>query len=70
MQSPALTQKEYEDRIKKVRLCGANMGPHDYIPTEWNKTATSERVTHVMCRVCFTRVNMQLLYEHFPEAKV
>ena len=68
--NPALNQKEYERKIDAIKVCGANRGPHNYIPVSWLKTETSEHVTHFMCTVCFTRINSQLLYQHFEEIRI
>ncbi len=68
--SPAMTQKEYEKKIDAIKVCGANRGPHDYIPITWMKTSTAENVTHLMCRVCFTRVDIGTLRTNFPEATI
>lgn len=57
-------------KIKDAReKCGKNMGPHDYIPIEFSKTATAERVTRLMCRVCFCNVAVMTLLENYPEVK-
>jgi hypothetical protein len=68
--TPALDQKTYERKIDAIKVCGANRGPHDYIPISWSKTGTAEHVTQLMCRVCFTRVHIKTLYNQFTEATV
>lgn len=68
--TPAHDHKERERKIDAVKLCGQNRGPHDFIPMAWSMTATAKHVTHLLCRVCFTRVNVKMLYENFPEAKI
>lgn len=68
--SPALTQKQYEMRLQAVMLCGKNMGPHDYMPISWVRDEKTEHVTHLMCRVCFVRLNMKTLYNEFPEVSI
>ena len=68
--SRQLDQKEYERRLDAVKVCGANRGPHQYIPMAWLRTESTEHVTHMMCRICFTRVNVQTLYNEFSEAKI
>jgi hypothetical protein len=70
MQSPALTQREYDDKVKAITLCGRNMGPHDYIPMSWIKSASSEHVSMLLCRVCFVRVNTETLMKIAVEAKI
>ncbi len=66
MQEPRMIQKEYDRKIDAIKVCGTNRGPHDYIPIAWVKKEDKEHVTHLMCRVCFTSVNMQTLHENFP----
>lgn len=70
MSNIQMTQKEYESRIDKIRLCGANRGPHDYIPIEWKSGEGVEFVTTLICRICLNRVRVETLYEHFIEARV
>ncbi len=70
MQSPALTEKQYRQKLDAIEKCGANRGPHDYIPMAWMRTETSEHVTHLLCRTCFVRVNVQTLFEHYHEVKL
>lgn len=70
MQSPALNQKEYERKIDAVTKCGANRGPHDYMPIAWAHNDSEKAVTHLMCRVCFCRVEMELLFKHFPMLEI
>jgi uncharacterized protein YlaI len=65
-----MSQQEYEKRIDKIKVCGANRGPHDYIPIEFAKNETMEMVRMLMCRVCFNRVSIKTLYEHFGESRV
>jgi len=65
-----MTQKEYDEKVDKIKVCGVNRGPHKYIPVSWSKTDTAEHVEHIMCMVCFTRVNTKLLFKEFPEAKI
>jgi hypothetical protein len=56
-------------RLKKesVELCGKNRGPHDYVPIEWSLSATTKRVTRLMCRICFTHVAISNLLQHSEE---
>jgi len=65
-----ITQQEYEKRIDRIKTCGANRGPHDYIPIEWRSGEGVEFVTTLLCRVCLNRVSIKTLYENFYEAKV
>jgi hypothetical protein len=65
-----ITQKEYDKRIDNIKLCGINRGSHDYIPIEWKGGDDCEMVMQFMCRVCFHRVRMDTLYQHFTELKV
>jgi hypothetical protein len=68
--NPGQAQKEYDKKVDAVKVCGANRGPHDYIITAWKVTDTARHATHLLCRVCFTRVNVSTLYENFPEATI
>jgi len=62
-----MSQKQFDRKIDEITLCGKNRGPHDYIPMSWIKSATSEHVSHLLCRICFTRINVQTLTQLFPE---
>lgn len=64
-------QDEIEARKKReaVELCGKNRGPHDYIPIEWSKSETAERVTRLFCRICFNHVSIKSILENYPEIK-
>lgn len=68
--NPALDQKALEKRIDNVKVCGTNRGPHDYIPIRWVKLDNYEEVTHLLCRICFTRVSIKTLLMNFSEAKI
>ena len=68
--SPRQTQQEYEKKLDNIKLCGANRGMHHYIPIAWVKDGEFEHVKTMMCTVCFTRVEVKLLYELFSEATV
>ncbi len=70
MTDPRMSQKEFDSKMDKIKVCGANRGPHDYIPISWQKTTTSEHVTMLLCRVCFNRVSVSTLHEQFEECKV
>lgn len=70
MSNKPLDQKEYERRIDTIKLCGANRGPHDYIPVSFANDGKNEYVTMFICRVCFMRVSTSTLYEHFSEATI
>ena len=70
MTEVAMSQIEYDKRIDKIKTCGANRGPHDYIPIEYAKNETQEMVKMLMCRICFNQVKMATLFEHFPELTV
>lgn len=69
MRSTMLTREDYDKMIDRVSLCGKNRGPHDYIPIKKVIEQKVESVTMFMCRVCFNRVSMDLLVEHFDEIK-
>ena len=59
--------REQELRLSKYKKCGANMGPHYYIPITWIKSTSAEHVTHLMCRVCFQKIDLKTIAELFPE---
>lgn len=64
----ALSQLEYDKFIDKIKVCGMNRGPHDYIPIEWKKLENNkELVNTLMCRVCFSHVKIELLLKEFDE---
>ena len=65
--TPAYDAAKVRERKESVELCGKNRGPHDYIPIEWNMTATSKRVTRMMCRTCFNHVAIMNLLENAQE---
>ena len=68
--TPAYDENEARKKREAVELCGKNRGAHDYIPIEWNKTPTAERVTRLLCRVCFSHVAMMTLLENYSEVKL
>lgn len=68
--TPAMNQKELDRKMDAVTKCGANRGPHDYVPLSWSITPTAKHVTHMICRICFTRVSTRTLFDNFPEAKL
>jgi hypothetical protein len=65
--NPAYDERAFREKKEAVELCGKNRGPHDYIPIEWLKTATSERVTRMMCRICFNHITMMNILENSRE---
>lgn len=71
-----MTQKEYDRRIDAIKVCGANRGPHKYIPVSWKKLPATEDqpeaklVSQLLCTICFTRVSMSTVAKHFHEATV
>jgi hypothetical protein len=67
--TPAYDEIEARKKRDLIEKCGKNMGPHDYIPIEWLKSATSERVTRMLCRICFSHIAMPVLLENYPEIK-
>ncbi len=69
MRDPRQNQKEYDALIDSIKVCGANRGPHDYIPIQKLVTDTAEHVTMMMCRVCFSRIPIQKIFEYFPEIR-
>lgn len=64
---PAFNEREMREKKEAVELCGKNRGPHDYIPIEWLSTATSKRVTRMMCRICFNHISMVNILENSRE---
>ena len=68
--SSVIDQKAIEAKIDKIKVCGANRGPPDYIPVSWIQTATAKHVTLFMCRVCFSRVSYQTLHGVFSELTI
>lgn len=73
--TPARDQVELDRKIAKIEKCGKNMGPHDYMPIQWMKTqdkdkVSCERVTLLMCRVCFVYVDVQTLMRMYGEVKL
>jgi hypothetical protein len=65
--TPARDERLARERKEAVELCGKNRGPHDYIPIEWLKTETSERVTRLLCRNCFNHVSVRSLLENYND---
>jgi hypothetical protein len=66
-----MSQKEYDKKIDAIKVCGANRGPHDYIPTRWIQLSKDvEVVEELMCRICFSRVKMELLAKEFDEVTI
>lgn len=65
MRDPKLTQQEWDKLVDGIKLCGANRGPHDYIPIVTQKTKTADHVTTFMCRVCFKRLGINTILEVF-----
>ena len=64
-----LSQKEYDFTIDKIKVCGTNRGPHDYIAVAWTNTDKDKWVKTLMCRVCFNRVSLETLFKEFEEVK-
>lgn len=67
--TPADDARTARERKEAVELCGKNRGPHDYIPIEWLMTATSKRITRIMCRICFCHVSLSNILEKAIEVK-
>ena len=65
-----MSQMEYDKRIERIKVCGVNRGPHDYIPIAWSRTEGTEMATKFLCRVCLNRVSMETLWEHFVEIRI
>lgn len=65
--TPVHDERLVREKKEAVELCGKNRGPHDYIPIEWLKTATSERVTRLLCRICFKHISVFNILENSSE---
>lgn len=65
--TPAKDELEIRKRKEAIELCGKNRGPHDYIPIEWrtDPETFTERVTRLLCRVCFCNISVGTLIEHY-----
>ena len=68
--TPARDEAEARKKKDAIEKCGKNRGPHDYIPIQWHRTETVERVTLFMCRVCFNQIQTHVLIENYPEIKI
>jgi hypothetical protein len=69
--TPAADQKELQRKLDAINKCGKNMGPHDYIPIEWQNVEDGLRqVTKLMCRVCFVYVKCDTLMKMHGEVKL
>lgn len=66
--TPAQDRIEAERKKQKVELCGKNMGPHQYIPIAWGHNDQRKWVTRLLCRICFTNVQVETLIANYPEA--
>ena len=72
--TPAHDEQEFRKRKEAIELCGKNRGAHDYIPIEWKyiyslDAIDRKRVTKLLCRVCFSNVEVQTLINHYSEIK-
>lgn len=65
--TPAHDERVMRDRKEAVELCGKNRGPHDYIPIEWLKNEFTERVTRLLCRICFKHISVYNILENSIE---
>ena len=65
---PAQEELEARRRREAVELCGKNRGPHTLIPIEWLKVETVERVTRLMCVVCFCNLSVKNLLDNYRGA--
>jgi hypothetical protein len=66
----ARDEKQARELKEAIELCGKNRGPHDYIPIEWRTANDIERVTRLLCRICFRNISMKYLIENYPEINV
>lgn len=65
--TPARDELEQRRKREAIELCGKNRGPHDYMPIEWTSGNGIERVTRLLCRVCFNNVSVKTLIEAYKE---
>jgi hypothetical protein len=65
--TPVHDERLVRNKRESVELCGKNRGPHNYMPIEMIKNNEIERVTRLMCTVCFTHVSVANLLEHSKE---
>jgi len=64
---PARDDIEARRKREAIELCGKNRGPHDYIAIEWVKTENTERVTRLLCRVCFCNISTSTLISNYED---
>jgi hypothetical protein len=66
------SQKDYEKRLDAISVCGKNRGPHDWIPVRWHTDAVTaiKEITHLMCRVCYNKVNVATLIREFSDLSI
>lgn len=68
--TPAIDEKTKRERREAIELCGKNRGSHDYIAIEKRVTIDNcERVTRLMCLVCFRHVSIETLLQDNPPLK-
>lgn len=65
--TPANDQRVLREAKEAVELCGKNRGPHHYIPIEWSRTETTERVTRLLCITCFKHTSIQNILKNAQE---
>lgn len=69
--TPARDEIEARRKREAIELCGKNRGSHDYIPIERTLSKGSpghiERVTRLLCRVCFCNVRVKEILDNYPE---
>lgn len=65
--TPAHDERLMREKKESVELCGKNRGPHNYMPIEMIKNNEIERVTRLMCTICFKHVSVSNLLQHSSE---
>lgn len=65
--TPALDEAKAKKIREAIELCGKNRGPHDYIPIQWSTSYNFKEVTVLLCRVCFSRINIKTLLKNYPD---
>lgn len=65
--TPAQDEIEARKKREALELCGKNRGPHDYMPIEFLKAGNYERVTRMLCRVCFSHITTKDILDNYPE---
>lgn len=67
--TPAYDARKVQQQTEEIELCGKNRGPHDYIPIEWKQVDSIQRMTRLLCRICFKNIETKVLLDRYPEIK-